>query len=185
MTYKNNNQNSTSDFTRFSFINEIQIYVHTLSSHEWDVSEKTTQVDWKRRKKELWTSLVKHLILYLSSWYLIKISHFALRIRHFTEQCKNFILRLFAAKSSDDCLTHDLHFLVLILASERSRKTRTTQIMFVNKTVYLYENGNFYEAGSQHAGSLNIRTNTEKSLVPYRTVITEHTYISLLTILRS
>lgn len=48
--------------------------------------------------------------------------------------------------------------------------------MFVNKTVYFYENGNFYEAGSQHAGSLNIRTNTEKSLAPYRTVITKHTY---------
>lgn len=34
--------------------------------------------------------------------------------------------------------------------------------MLVNKTVFFNENGNFYEAESQHAGSLNIHTETPK-----------------------
>lgn len=43
-----------------------------------------------------------------------------------------------------------------------SRAQPNNQIMFVNKTVILTKMGIFYEAESQHAGSLNIQPNTEE-----------------------
>lgn len=63
-----------------------------------------------------------------------------------------------------DCLTHDLHFPFSIRRTNEPPRTETNnRIMSVNKTVVSQRNENFYDAKSQHAGSLNINANTKTS----------------------
>lgn len=111
---KQQSKSSTPDFTR-SFLNEIQIYVHTLKSHEWmNGGEGSRWLERKNRTVNATREATRLCVVLRDDTWLNSHTFYSLVLRHIPSPRRTSRKSIAGCSTKElvDCLTHDLHFLI-------------------------------------------------------------------------